>query len=107
MDLARGVDPPHEDDGNRVPEALAPLFQEYRLQELSLQADRDLVIERVLAYGNREEVRWLLRRYGRAAVVDWLAERAPRLPKRRHALWCVIFDVPVAKPTRTTGIWRH
>ena len=78
-----------------IPESTRSFFQEYDLDRLDPQRDRDLVIERLLAFGNREEVRWLFQCYGQAYIRRWLSgSGARRLPRRRYRLWCVLLDVP-------------
>ena len=78
-----------------IPESTRPFFQEYDFEKLDPGRDSALVIERLLAYGNREEVRWLLSSYGEARVRGWLSESGThRLPRRRYRLWCVLFNVP-------------
>ena len=77
-----------------IPETALPFFQEYDFERLDPQRDSDLVIERLLAYGNREEVRWLLKYYGQARIQGWLSGSGKRrLPRRRYRLWCVLLDV--------------
>jgi len=77
-----------------IPKTALPFFQEYDFEQLDPERDRDLVIERLLAYGNRDEVSWLIRNYGWVHVRHWLSKsRAQRLPGRRYRLWCVLFDV--------------
>ena len=91
-----------------LPRSLAPFFQEYTLDKLDPAEHGDLIIERVLAYGDRREVRWLLARYGRARVREWVERLgARRLPWRRHNLWCVLLELPPAKRPRERSIWPH
>lgn len=93
-----------------IPYSLAPCFQEYNLDELSLTAHSDLVIERVLARGNRQELRWLFGRYGRAQIEAWVRQFGlRRLPRRRYNLWCVLLELPRAVPSRSkeSRIWQH
>lgn len=53
-----------------------------------------LILERVLAYGNRQELRWLFAQYGSRRVTDWVQQwGARRLPWRRYNLWCVMFGL--------------
>ena len=42
-----------------IPETSQLFFQEYEFEHL-LECDGDLIIERLLGFGNRDEVRWLL-----------------------------------------------
>jgi hypothetical protein len=46
-----------------IPVTAQPFFQEYDFKQIDPDRDADLVIERLLAFGNRDEVRWLVRRY--------------------------------------------
>ena len=77
-----------------IPETARPFFQEYNFAEIDPERYGDLVIERLLSFGNRTEVRWLLNYYGQARVRSWLSEAGVRrLPRRRYRLWCVVLDV--------------
>jgi hypothetical protein len=77
-----------------IPETARPFFQEYAFEKLDPEHDRDLMIERFLAYGNRAEVRWLLEQYGQRHVRSWLKKSGGRrLPRRRYRLWCILMDV--------------
>lgn len=74
-----------------IPSSLAPFFQEYQFERLSAHQQKDLIIERTLAYGNgnRSEVRWLLQTYSLDQIKVWLKQSgARRLPWRRFNLWC-------------------
>ena len=78
-----------------IPNTTRSFFQEYDFERIDPQRNSDLVIERLLAFGNRDEVDWLLTQYGRARVQRWLSETGiRRLPRRRYRLWCVLLDVP-------------
>ena len=92
-----------------LPYSLRACFQEYDIDELDLKRDQSLIIERVLAYGNRVEVRWLLATFGQKEVVRWLEQSGRRLPRRRCNLWCTLFQVsPAAKPTSDhQPIWPY
>ncbi len=90
----------------RIPSSAAPFFQEYPFSSLDLQQHADLIIERILAYGSRAEVQWLLAVYGRPAVRGWLAQSGlQRLPWRRFHMWCLVFDLPL--PKKPKRIWPH
>lgn len=63
------MEAPHEDSLGPlstagIPRSLAASFQEYDLECLDPGQHRELVTERVLAYGNRDELRWLFGLYG-------------------------------------------
>ena len=93
-----------------IPRSLAACFQEYDLEQLDPAQHGDLIIERVLAYGDRHELGWLFRRYGRVRVADWVQRLgARRLPWRRYNLWCVLFGLPPAHRPRSEEqrIWPH
>jgi hypothetical protein len=90
----------------KIPSSAAPFFQEYDFARLDVREHAALIIERILAYGNRAEVRWLLETYGREPVEDWIQQSGVRrLPWRRYHMWCLVFDLPEQeKPARA---WPH
>lgn len=78
-----------------IPASTRPFFQEYNFDLLDVDHHASLVIERILAYGNRAEVRWLLETYGREQVRDWVIQSGlSKLSRRRYHLWCFVFQVP-------------
>jgi hypothetical protein len=50
------------------------LFQEYDLDAPDTTEHATLVMERVLAYGDRREFRWLFSLYGRPRILQWVRE---------------------------------
>jgi hypothetical protein len=88
-----------------IPETAVPFFQEYDFERLDPERDCDLVIERLLAFGNRDEVRWLLLHYGEVRIQRWLFESGTRrLPRRRYRMWCVLLNVTETQ-RQTSPIW--
>jgi hypothetical protein len=93
-----------------IPRSLAACFQEFDLERLDPAQHADLVIERVLAYGDRRELRWLFDCYGQARVANWVQQMgARRLPWRRYNLWCVLLGLPPARRLRPEDqrIWPY
>jgi hypothetical protein len=93
-----------------IPRSLAPCFQEYDLDRLDPDQHGDLLIERVLAYGDRRELRWLFHQYGRARITEWVQRLGNRrLPRRRYNLWCVLLNLSPAHRLRPKDqqIWPH
>lgn len=93
-----------------IPTSLQACFQEYDFEQLDPVAHSALIIERTLACGNRQEVRWLLSQYGRTQIVAWLQRLgARRLPWRRYNLWCVLLGLPPARRLRPeeARIWQY
>ena len=90
-----------------IPETALPFFQVYYFERLDPEREGDLVIERLLAYGNRDEVRWLVRHYGQACIQHWLSETgARRLPRRRYRLWCILLNV-VESQREPAPVWPY
>ncbi len=90
-----------------IPKTTMPFFQEYNFAVLDLERDIELILERILQNGNREEVRWLLHHYGNKRVKQWITTTGSRrLSRRRYHLWCVLLDV---KETlrKTNPIWPY
>jgi hypothetical protein len=79
----------------QIPVTARPFFQEYNVELLDIDQHAALIIERILAYGNRAEIRWLLEMYGRDPVRDWVMQSGmSRLSRRRYHLWCFVFNLP-------------
>lgn len=98
--------PPSPLSALELPTSLAPAFQEYDLAQLSLDRDAALIVERVLALGDRSELRWLFATYPRNLIVEWVREMGHRrLPWRRYTLWCVLLEVP--RRPRQSPLWPH
>ena len=78
-----------------IPQDLQFAFQEYDLNSLDPDSDAFVIIERVLAYGNKAELRWLFKRYGHRRLVGWLQQGGWRLlSQRRLNLWTTYFNLP-------------
>ncbi len=76
------------------------------MDRLQVDQHATLIIERILAYGDRAEVRWLLDTYGRERVREWvMASGANRLSRRRYHLWCFVFQVP--EQEQPARVWPH
>lgn len=89
-----------------IPVSAAPFFQEYSFPQLDSERHATLVIERILSYGNRVEVRWLFDRYGKERVQEWVQRSGEiRLPKRRYHLWCVLLDIPFQQTKKS--LWAY
>lgn len=94
---------------SEIPSSTASFFQEYAFDDLDAQRHQRLVMERILAFGNRQEIRWVFANYGRPAVEEWLQEDGCyMLPKYRYRLFCTILDLPrVEHPRARKRIWPH
>ncbi len=93
-----------------IPRSLAPFFQEYDLEKIDPDQHWELVVERTLAYGDRQELRWLFQRYGRSRIADWVRRMGwRRLPRRRFNLWCVLLEIedPQVPRRQEQRIWPH
>lgn len=88
-----GSQPDRENE--RLPEALRPLFWEHDFDAVDWREDRDLIIERILAAGPWEAVRWLWRQVGDEGLRGWLRQRRGRpLNRRQLRFWQLVLDLP-------------
>lgn len=89
-----------------IPHTLRPAFQEYQLEQLDPVEHQFSVLERTLAHGQRQEIRWLFQQYGRQPITNWIREAGWRLlPRRRLLFWAVYFEIDDLS-TRS-GAWPH
>ena len=89
-----------------IPRSLRPAFQEYDLEGLDPERDAFTVIERTLAYGNREELAWLFTCYRAERLAAWVQQWGGRsLPRVRLLLWVTYFGLDT--PPRRRNIWPH
>ncbi len=78
-----------------LPPEVRTLFWEYGDGTVSLEADRELVLGRVLSAGTWETVRWLRREVGDSSLRDYLSRTHGRLlTPRQLRLWQVLLDLP-------------
>lgn len=78
-----------------LPASLRRLLWEYDFDTLTWQRDHDLVIARVLAYGNWRQTCWLLERIGDEGVRAYLPPTHGRgLSRPQLRYWETILDLP-------------
>jgi len=81
------------------PASLTPFFQEYDLEQLTLERSATTIIERTLQYGNREEIRWLFSQYPRQRIRDWVKKWGKQvLPEPHLTFWRLVLDIPPKIP---------
>jgi hypothetical protein len=76
-----------------IPAELRWLFWEVDPSAIDLTRDRDYVVERIMARGDLQAMRWLDRHVGREALADFLGRKGHRLAPRERAFWSLIAGV--------------
>lgn len=77
-----------------IPLTLAPFFQEYDIARLNPKSDSHTIIERVLQFGNRAELRWLFNIYSHEQIRDWVKRFGnDRLPQPHRAFWQIVLEI--------------
>ncbi|GAB4537481.1 MAG: hypothetical protein Fur0018_28160 [Anaerolineales bacterium] len=65
---------------------------------MDLRQARGTVIERVLQFGSREEIRWLFRTYPRAEIRAWVERRGDlALPEPHRTFWRLVLGLEEAR----------
>ena len=77
-----------------IPISLSPFFQEYNISTLTPENNSHTIIERVLQFGNRVELRWLFTVYSQEQITLWVKKFGKeKLPQPHRAFWQVILDI--------------
>lgn len=77
-----------------LPGCVQSLFWEYDATALTWEADRDLIIRRVLTAGNWDAVTWLRDRLGDAGLRTWIERhRGGGLSPRQLRFWELVLDL--------------
>jgi hypothetical protein len=77
-----------------IPLTLSPFFQEYKLADLNPRTDSHTIIERVLQFGNRAEIRWLFETYQRREITEWVKRfGSEKLPEPHRTFWRIILEI--------------
>jgi len=91
-----------------IPKSAAPFFQEYHFDTLDAATNAALIMERLLAYGHRSEIRWLFENYCADEIRGWVERNGERLlSRRRYQLWPMLFDLPEHKIAEKRQAWPY
>jgi hypothetical protein len=84
---------PIADKHPSLPVSLAPFFQEYDLAQLDPHRSASTIIERVLQFGNRQEIRWLFSVYSPHQVTNWVRQWGQyALPEPHLTFWKLVLE---------------
>lgn len=79
---------------NVIPLSLKPFFQEYDIAKLTPEKDSHTIIERVLQFGNRTEIKWLFNTYSHQMVIDWIKQFGKdKLPQPHLNFWQIVLGI--------------
>jgi hypothetical protein len=79
---------------NSIPLSLTPFFQEYDISKLTPEKDAHTIIERVLQFGNRAEIKWLFETYSDETIKVWIKRWSNnRLPEPHRTFWRIVLEV--------------
>ncbi len=77
-----------------IPTSLSPFFQEYDLAQLDLERSRFTIIERVLQFGDRQEIRWLFTVYSKPEIIEWVRRWGDEaLPEPHRTFWKLVLEI--------------
>jgi hypothetical protein len=79
---------------NSIPLSLSPFFQEYDITTLTPEKDAHTIIERVLQFGNRAEIKWLFEVYPKEQIIEWINNFGmDKLPQPHRTFWKLVLDI--------------
>lgn len=104
-----------DSDPNEIdwPPVVQSLFWEYDTTDLEWEADRDLILRRILTEGSWDAVQWLRDRIGDAALRRWIEARSGgALSPRQLRFWELVLDLPSDRVdewvnTRRDSVWEN
>ena len=77
-----------------IPLTLTPFFQEYDIAKLTPEKDSHTIIERVLQFGNRAEIKWLFTVYAQIEISAWVRQFGrDKLPQPHRTFWQVVLEI--------------
>lgn len=92
----------------RLPDSLRPLFWDTPFEDLDLDLHQGFVTDRLLSAGSWEQIRWLRREVGEAALRGHILHtRGRRLTPRQLRLWELVLDLPPAEVALWLRERRH
>ncbi len=76
-----------------IPLSLTPFFQEYDISKFTHENNSHTIIERVLQFGNRAEIKWLFTVYSQEKISLWVGQFGEeRLPQPHLNFWKLVLD---------------
>lgn len=87
-----------------IPASTRWLFPEYNFDLMTAEEFFPVIVERILNRGSWAEIRWLLGRYERERIAEWVQRHGyRRLDKRALHYWCWMLGIrEVRKPSWET-----
>ena len=84
-----------EEKVTTLPRFLKPIFWEYDFEDMSWEADKDIIVFKILSSGDWNSVRWLRSQLGPDQLRQWLlAKRGRGLDPTRIRFWELVLDLP-------------
>lgn len=76
-----------------IPLSLKPFFQEYDIAKMNPEKDSFTIIERVLQFGNRQEIKWMFNLYSQEKILSWVNQYGnERLPQPHLNFWKIVLE---------------
>lgn len=104
---------PPDNPETEWPPVVQSLFWEYEPEALDWNADRDLVVRRVLTEGSWEAIVWLRGRLGDGFLRRWIEARSgDALSPRQLRFWELVLDLPSDRvdewvDARRASVWEN
>lgn len=77
-----------------IPVSLKPFFQEYDITRLTPEKDAHTIIERILQFGNRAEIKWMFNTYSNQTIIDWVKYFGKdKLPQPHLNFWETVLEI--------------
>lgn len=77
----------------QVPDHIKGYLWDINLDQLDVQRHSKYIIEKVLEYGNKKDIKWINETYTRDTIVDTL-KKSKRISTKTGTFYAIYYDIP-------------
>jgi len=75
-----------------IPEYIKMVLWDVDIEELDLKKHWSFVIERIMVYGNENDVQWMLKTFSKEQLIE-VVKKSRNLDRKTANFWALWFDI--------------